>query len=287
MIVYIAAIADDNYRRMFVDFGSMPQDSVTFQQQFKQQFQEALALQQQKKWDDAAGKYQTLLDEGQGSLTAEQGSVIYHNLSAIAFEKSEFPKAFVWSKKSLALDGNNIFAKSLSTEIAKKFQPVQIPHQISTIETIQKVVLKDTSFDFLLIGFLLFFILSLFLSLKTMLSRKKNQIESETLSVQKKNSLGLVGAFTGSLLLTAIFLFLVVIKWSDLSIPKAIITADNTSVQTAAGGNQAVIFEAAAGLEVDVLKIEPEYVQVRYPGAFSGWVLKKNLEILSAVSWPK
>ncbi|MBC7466375.1 MAG: hypothetical protein H7256_10315 [Bdellovibrio sp.] len=264
----------------------MPQDSMTFQQQFKQHFQEGLALQQEKKWDDAVRKYQTLLDEGQGAITAEQASVIYHNLSTIAFEKGDNLNAFIWSKKALSLNADNTFAKALSTEIAKKYQPVQIPHQISTIETLQKVTLNNVGLDFLFLGFLIFFAFSIFLALKTMLARKKNQIESENLSIQKKNSVGLIVSFSSALAVSAFFLFLTVIKWSDISVPKAIITTDNTSVQTASGGNQAAIFEAAAGLEVDVLKIEPDYVQVRYPGAFSGWVSKKNLEILSSPSWP-
>lgn len=265
----------------------MPQDSMTFQQQFKQHFQEGLALQQEKKWDDAISKYQSILDEGQGSVTAEQASVVFHNLSTIAFEKGDTVKAYIWSKKSLTLNSENPFAKNLSAEIEKKYQPVQIPHQISTIETLQKVTLKNVSFDFLLVGFLVFFAFSIYLALKTLLARKKNQLESESLSVEKKNSIGLILGVSSGLSVAAIFLFLLVIKWSDLSIPKAIITTDGTSVQTASGGNQAAIFEAAAGLEVDVLKIEPEYVQIRYPGAFSGWVSKKNLEILTLPGWPQ
>lgn len=265
----------------------MPQDSMTFQQQFKQHFHDALALQQEKKWDDAVSKYQSLLDEGQGTITADQASVIYHNLSAIAFEKGDTVNAYIWSKKAVTLNPDNSFAKTLSAEIAKKYQPVQIPHQISTIETLQKVTLNHASMDFLLIGFLVFFGISLFLALKNWLERKKNQIESENLSMQKKNSMGLVIGFSSTLLIAAVFLFFCIIKWEDLSTPKAIVINDKTSVQTASGGNQAAIFEASAGLEVDVLKIEPEYVQVRYPGAFSGWVSKKNLELLTSPSWAK
>jgi tetratricopeptide (TPR) repeat protein len=272
---------------MFVDFGSMPQEQMTFQQQFNQQFHEGLALQQEKKWDDALGKYQSLLDQGQGSLTNEQGSVIYHNMAAISYEKADYLKAYIWVKKSLALNSDNTIAKNLSAEVAKKYQPVQIPHQISTVETLQNVTLKDVSIDFLLIGFLLFFAVAIYLALKALLANKKNQIESESLSQEKKNSVGLIISFLSFLTISAVFLFFVVIKWTDFSVPKAIITADNTSVQTASGGNQASIFDASAGLEVDVLKVEPEYVQIRYPGAFSGWVSKKNIEILSSPSWSK
>ena len=263
----------------------MPQELMTFQQQFKQLFQQGLALQQQKKWDDAISKYQSILDEGTNALTSEQAAAVYHNLSVISFEKSDLLKSYIWSKKSLSLNSDNVLVKNLFSEINKKFQPPQIPHQISTIETIQKVTLKNVSFDFLLIGFLVFAVLSLSLALKAVLARKKKQIESESISAEKKSSVNVLFGLIGSLFLTAIFIFFTTIKWSDLSIPKAIITVDNTSVETASGGNQASIFNASAGLEVDVLKVEPEYVQVRYPGAFSGWVSKKNLEILSTATW--
>lgn len=265
----------------------MPQDSMTFQQQFKTQFQQALALQQEKKWDDAVSKYQILLDEGRSSITAEQASVVYHNLSAIAYEKGDNVNAYIWSKKALTLNPDNTFAKTLSIEIAKKFQPVQIPHQISTIETLQKVTLKNMSYDLLLVGFLLFAAISIYLALKALLTKKKVQLESESLSVQKKTSTGLYFGLGVTTIVCASLLFLLIIKWSDMSVEKAIIKTDATSVQTASGGNQATIFEAAAGLEVDVLKIEPEYVQIRYPGAFSGWVPKKNLEILTLPNWPQ
>ncbi|MFZ3229577.1 MAG: hypothetical protein WA160_05185 [Pseudobdellovibrio sp.] len=264
----------------------MPQDKMSFQNQFNTQFQQGLALQQEKKWDDAVSKYQTLLDEGQAFVTNEQASVIYHNMSVIAFEKADNLKAYIWSKKSLSLNPDNTFAKSLSVEIAKKYQPVQIPHQISSIETFQKVTLKNVALDTLLIGFLLFLGLSVFIALKTLLARKKTQLESELLSVQKKNSLALIIGFCSLISISGLFLFLLIIKWSDISIPKAIITTDNTLVQTASGGNQATIFDASAGLEVDILKFDSDYVQIRYPGAFSGWVPKKNLEILSTPTWP-
>ena len=154
------------------------------------------------------------------------------------------------------------------------------------MESLQKVGLKNISFDFLLIGFLTFFLITLFLSFKIWLTRKKDQIESESLSVQKKQPFASWFGLMGFITLSGIFLFLAVLKWSDLSVMKAIIAVDNTSVQTATGGHQATIYDASIGLEVDILKIDSDFVQIRYPGAFSGWVAKKNLEILSRPAWP-
>ncbi len=271
---------------MFVDFGSMPQQSMTFQQQFQQLFQQGLADQQQKKCDDAISKYKNLLDQGRNAITNEQASVLYHNMGSCAFEKNDFVNAFIWTKKAMTLNSSNSFAHSLLAEINKKYQPPQIPHQISTVESLQKVGLKNVSFDILFIGFLLFLAISLAVALKLWIQRRKNQIESENNSSEKKQPVGAIVGFATLLTMTSLFLFLVMIKWSDLSIPKAIVVNNNSSVQTASGGNQAIIFEAAAGTEVDVLKTDENFAQIRYPGAFSGWVAKKNLEILSYPTWP-
>ncbi len=285
-ISLLAAVADDNEHPLFVDFGSMPQQSMSFQQQFPQLFQLGLALQKEKKWDDAITKYKILLDQGQNAMTNEQGSIVYHNMAVCAFEKSDFVTAYVWSKKAMTLNAGNTVAQNLFLETAKKFQPTQVPHQISAIESLQKVGLKNISFDLLLIGFLVFLFFTIYSGFKIWLGRKKDQIESETLSMQKKQPLTIWISTLILTVLTGFFLFLAIVKWDDLALPKAVIAMDNTSVQTASGGGQASIYEASAGLEVDVLKIDQDYVQIRYPGAFSGWVAKKNLEVITSPAWP-
>ena len=271
---------------MFVDFGSMPQDQMTFQQQFPQLFQQGLADQKDKKWDDAISKYQNLLDQGQNSLTSEQASVIYHNMAASSFEKADFLKSYVWTKKSLSLDSGNDFAKDLLSEVTKKFQPQQVAHQISAFQSAQKAFLKNTTFDFVMITFLVLFAFSFFLGCKTWLNKKQAQLEGESTSVQQKNPLGLMLAFGFTFVFTFLMAGTVFLKWKDNQTPKAIVSAEKTAVQTASGGDQATIYDATAGLEVDILKIEANFVQIRYPGAFSGWVDKKNLEILYRLAWP-
>ena len=271
---------------MFVDFGSMPQDQMTFQQQYPQLFQQGLADQKDKKWDDAISKYQNLLDEGQNSLTNEQASVIYHNMAASSFEKADFIKSYVWTKKSLSLNSSNDFAKDLLQDVTKKFQPEQVAHQISAFESAEKAILKNTAFDFILILFLVFCGLSFFLGFKSWINKKRAQLESESTSIQQKSPFGLMLAFGFTSILTFMFLGAVFLKWQDSQTLKAIISAEKAAVQTASGGNQATIYDASAGLEVDILKIESNFVQIRYPGAFSGWVDRKNLEILYRLAWP-
>ncbi len=271
---------------MFVDFGSMPQDQMTFQQQFPQLFQAGLAAQKDQKWDDALGKYQNILDQSQDSLTHEQLSVVYHNMATCSYEKADFLRSFIWTKKALSLNSDNQFSKTLLTEVSKKFQPQQIPHQISALESLEKVVLNKVNFDSFLIGFFVLAAISLHLGSKAWILRRRTQLESESASVQKKSPLSGLMAFAAFTFCSLIFLTAAFLKWTDNSQLNAIISAEKSPVQTAAGGNQAVIYDATAGLEVDVLKVEGDFVQIRYPGAFSGWVEKKNLEILKRARWP-
>ena len=108
----------------------MPQDSMTFQQQFPQLFQQGLTPQQEKKWDDAISKYKILLDQGHNAITNEQASVVYHNMAASAYGKSDFLNAYIWSKKAIVLNSNNSFSQNILEQVVKKYQPPQIPHQI-------------------------------------------------------------------------------------------------------------------------------------------------------------
>ena len=67
----------------------MPQENESQQNNASssQLFNQALALQQQKKWDSALEAYQNFLNKGQLSvLEAASG---YYNMSAIAYEKGD------------------------------------------------------------------------------------------------------------------------------------------------------------------------------------------------------
>lgn len=265
----MAAPSRDNPKEVCVDFGSMPQENVSFQQLFD----EALSAQQQKKSDEALKLYQEALDKGQSELNSAQASVIYHNLSTLAYEKSDFLHAYIWSKKALSLNPGNHLAQQSFEQYSKKFEVPKVAHQMTTSHNIQKI-LKPLPVDFWFVLSLIALFVSLRLFFIYLLQKRKNQIE--LVSVNSFAWKPLVSFFCLLLILTGTFL-----RWQSEQTLNAIITAENTGVQTAAGENKPVIFEAQPGTEVEVLQLTQDYVQVRYPGAFSGWVLKKNLEVLS------
>lgn len=251
----------------------MPQNNGTENLTAQQLFEQALSAQQQKNLDEALKLYQDVLDKGQDSLFSSQLSAIYHNMSTLAFEKSDFLHAYTWSKKALALDSGNHLAQKTFEHYAQKFEAPSVPHQMSTSQNFQKV-LQKTSLDVFFVICLILMFATLHLFFKNILAKRKRLIE--TLPPPSFAWKPLV-----SFVLLVVFLALTSARWHLDQKITAIIVADKTGIQTAAGEDKPIIFEAPPGLEIEVLQFSDSYAQVRYPGAFSGWVPLKNIEILS------
>ncbi len=263
----------DNVDIFFVDFGSMPQENVQKNIQISQLFEEGLALQQQKNWDSALDLYQQALDKSPATINANQASAIYHNMSTVAFEKSDFLKAYVWSKKAVLLNpGNKIAGESLKQH-SKKFEIPQVAHQISGYENLKSVI-RLASVDLYAILTLVFFFFTLSLMFKNIITNKRNATEN-----LPKKSFSWQSALFYSL--TVLMFGVTLISWNDEATLRGLVIAEKTAVQTAPGENKPVIFEVQPGIEVEVLQVQADYVQVRYPGAFSGWIPKKSIEVLS------
>lgn len=250
----------------------MPQENVPQNLTVQQLFDQALSAQQQKNADEALRLYKEALDQGQNSHTSPQVSVIYHNMSTIAFEKSDFLHAYVWSKKSLALDPGNRLAQETFVEYAKKFEAPTVARQISTSQNVQKA-LEKVPVDLLYVLCLALLFVTLHLFFKRILTLRKNQIELISQTPSSWKSWVSLSALILAVILTGFR--------QNLEERTRAIIMDKTGIQTAAGENKPVIFEAQSGLEVEVLQFSDSYAQIRYPGAFSGWVPLKNLEVLS------
>lgn len=281
---YIAALVRDNEERLFVDFGYMPQENdsptnsaenttATNNSSYNQLFDQALALQQQKDWDASLNAYQKLLDQSLEQLTTSQASVVYHNMSTIAYEKADYLKAFVWSKKAVVLNPRNQLARESSEAFAKKFDTPVIAQQTSTYEYLKKGVSKLPLDAWIVLSLTLIFV-TIWLAFKTALTTKKNQ-QAENFSVPSKWP-NYVALFFSLLVISITY-----VRYLDHTTPRAIVIVQSAQVQTAPGENKPVIFEAQAGLELEVLKLDQGYFQIRYPGAFAGWINKTQLEILS------
>lgn len=264
----------DNQQSFFVDFGSMP---------YTQLFNQALAEQQKKNWDSSLEFYQKLLDQSLSQKDMElsdfQASAIYHNMSLIASEKGDSLKAYVWSKKALVLNPSNQLAVESFKQYSMQFKPPTIAHQISNLDNIKTLIAKINIDVWFILSLILIFT-TLWIATKNVIIRKKNQLKGHFYSPPKWPLLTATA-------ITFFILSITYIGYLEASVLKGIVIAQSAQVQTAPGENKSVIFEAPAGLELEILKINgptPNYYQVRYPGAFSGWISSSQIEILSAKS---
>lgn len=253
----------------------MPQENVQKNIPISQLFEEGLAQQQQKNWDAALSSYQQALDKSQNAVKPQQASAIYHNMSVVAFEKSDYLKAYVWSKKAVSLNPANKIARDSFVQYSKKFEVPQVAHQISSFENM-KSVLRLANLDFLAVLTLVLFFFTVSLTFKQAIANRRNT--AENLPKKPTSWRAFVVGFIFLIVLSA-----TLVSWIDQSTLRGLIIAEKTSVQTAPGENKPVIFEVQPGIEVEVLQTQGDYVQVRYPGAFSGWIPEKSIEILSGL----
>ena len=268
---YIGAVSRDNEHGFFVDFGIMPQESEN--SNFAEAFNRALALQQEKKWDDSLNEYQKLIDLGRDAFSDSQAGAVYHNMAIIAAQKGDQMKAYIWAKKAVFLNPGNNLSREAYENYAKKVEIPSIPHQISNFDNLNKL-LSSVPLDFWLIVSVILTLFSVRSSLKNLVERKKDRIAGvfEHAFPWKVYILGSAAA------ISITFSFF---AYKRSQIATAVVLADKTPVQTVPGENKPVIFEAQAGLELEVLDSDSKFFKVRYPGAFTGWVNKSALELLS------
>jgi tetratricopeptide (TPR) repeat protein len=271
-LVYIGALSRDNEDRFFVDFGIMPQESNS-EKNFSDLFTAALALQQEKKWDEALTSYGQLLDQSLPQLSAKQAASIYHNMSAAAYAKSDFLKAYVWSKKAMALDPSNEQIQTSYANYAKKVEIPSIPHQISGFDQVKKSV-TAVPFDIWIIVTLVVLLAAALKVLKHTVQIRKDRLNGNF----KKPVWWVEYAIAAVAVVLAAGTF---ISYQESQIQHAVVVAEKAPVQTVPGENKPVILEAQAGLEVEVLAANDQYFQVRYPGAFTGWINRSQIELLS------
>ncbi|MEQ1723402.1 MAG: hypothetical protein ABL930_09520, partial [Pseudobdellovibrio sp.] len=156
---------------------------------------------------------------------------------------------------------------------SKKFEVPVIARQISSYDHLKQEVAKLPLDAWCVLSLILIFV-TLGLSLKTFVTNKKNQLAENFLTLSR-------WPIYSALVITLLVISITYVRYLEYKTPHAIIIAEKAQVQTAPGENKPVIFEAQSGLELEILKFDQGYFQIRYPGAFAGWIKKSQLEILS------
>lgn len=269
-----AAMTDDSNTAAVATTENLPPALTTFEQ--------ALALQQQKSWGESLAAYQQLLDQSRThehpTLSDVQASVIYHNMSTIAFEQNDLLKAYVWSKKAVTLNPSNSLAKNSFEHYATQFQVPHLAKNTSGFENF-KQNMGLVPIDLWFVLSLLLVLLSFFLFFKKHLEDRKSALEGLYARAAK-------WPIILSIVAAIIFSSITWITYTDSKTPRAVVITDSAPVQTAAGDNKPIIFAAPAGFEVEILQQQDGYYQVRSAGVFSGWMRQSDLELMSLIFKP-
>lgn len=244
------------------------------------QFSNAVALHQAKNWDEALVIYSDLLDQSQSK---HQASVLAHNISLVYKEKEALDWSYLYHRKALALNPDNTMAKDFEKINPHLFSVTQQPHQITFIEQMNALGLKFIPIEVLLIVAFVFFI-------QILKQIKLYFVEKKKAFIEKSKLPKWPWSFFIYLILFMILSAGVLIKSVEESTPKALIAKESVHVRTAPSEDQPIIGDLTMGNEVHIIGAKTtgdnDYIQVRLPGAFSGWVLKSDLMLLNLIKWP-
>jgi tetratricopeptide (TPR) repeat protein len=246
----------------------------------------ALSLQNQNNKDEAMALYHQILDLGptQGlDLNREQASAVSQNLAVLYFEKKDSALAYVYNQKALGLDDRNQTAIEFQKSAKMNYRTVSIPREISMLENLNAIVLKYLSIEILFASVAVFIFFSFRNISRFLVARKKSDLANT--DVVKFNLANYI-----LILFLLIFSSLLALKIYDSTELKAIVKTNQIAVQTAPGENKPVVTQAEIGTIFKVLKFsndaELTYVQIKFPGAYSGWVKRNDLELLNSTKWP-
>lgn len=187
------------------------------------------------------------------------------NLALAQYQLGKKPLAIGLLRKALSFDPELPAAKAGLKFALSQMEIKEVPHQIETYETVRSRLLAPVPLlAYLILTALLFFCAGW--TLLSYVGRRRRALAEEKATpgfpfISALMSLGFIACAS-----------LLALKVYDQSIVRATIVDDKVSLQTAPGDNQATILDLYGGMEVIVQNQDKDWVQVTYPGSFSGWI---------------
>jgi tetratricopeptide (TPR) repeat protein len=240
------------------------------------QFNNAIQLQQNQKYDEALTAYHNLLD--QSPLTPEQGSVISQNMALIYKNLNQLPLSYVYNKKALFLNGSNDVAIAFAKAELSQYRPGEVARTLSVSEQINSMGLKFIPIEVLFIGILLTTAFIFQILFRYLIEKKKALIQNKR-APEISSKLYLHG------LLLILFTGFLYVKFDISSSKQGLLKVSSAEVSVAPGEKQARLIEINSGQALQILQLKEvdgaKYAQVKVPGAFSGWIKADQIEFLN------
>lgn len=231
---------------------------------FDQSFQEGVKSFQEKDFAKAAEHFSAALVE------QPENSAALTNMALTQHELGQKMAAYVYFKKAVQIDPGNLQAQQGLEFLKSQVEVRDVPHQIEPYERARDLLVTPVA-QFVPYTFSLIMLLVVGIRTIRHFARRRQAYAAG----EDRPSFGPLNWF-----FTLVFIFSVF--WSSLhtydqSIPRGFIKAETVSLRSAPSIGSPAILELNGGLEVRILREQDGWIQVQYPGTFSGWLQKESL----------
>lgn len=230
-------------------------------------FEKGLSAYNDKKYAEAKESLSAALEENPNNLA------VLNNLALTYFELNQKGKALAFWLKALKLDPTFEEAEKGISYVRSKLTPNSFSVKETDFESLRKSVLSGLSLNLLFALTAFTFLITGFHWIKHA-SYVKRSLNDET-AVPPISILSIVFSLLFVLCVGTLFLK----TWDHLT-PRAIVIKEKVDLKIAPGADQSKIVELNEGSEVDIGVIKEEWVQVKIPGNYSGWLNKEDIQII-------
>lgn len=198
---------------------------------------------------------------------------ILNNLALTHVELKQKGKALAYWLKALKLDPGFEEAQKGALYVRSQLSPNAFSVKDTDFESLRKTLLKGMSLNFLFALTALTFLIA-GLQWIRFLSEVKKAVQDEVAPPPVS-----VVSIAFSLLFVFCVVTLTLKTWDHLT-PRAIIVKEKVDLKIAPGADQSKIVELNEGTEVEIGVVKEDWVQVKIPGNYSGWVNKEEIQII-------
>jgi tetratricopeptide (TPR) repeat protein len=227
-------------------------------------FEEGIKFYESKDYAQAVDLFKQALDQQPNNVTLLVNKALAH------YELGQKFESYALLKKAITLNPASEAAQQGLEFISNQVQVKEVPHNIEFYEQTRSLLVKPFSPNTPLAFLLVLFALTGIYWIRHLSQKKKAFLAGED-----SLPMGTPGWISFVLCLFSLF-WTVFYKW-DLQVPRALITKETLALHSAPTANSPTILELNGGLEVRVLRKQDQWVQVQFPGSFSGWTEKDSV----------
>lgn len=231
---------------------------------FEQAFNAGIEFYQKKNFSKALNAFNRSIEFQPANVAA------LTNLALAQFQVGEKGYAIALLRRALSISPDFSTPKVALDFILAQVQLKEIPHEIQIWEQLRSNLLNPLSLWSYLAITALFFLACGWLLLKYFGKRRRALKEDQAMP----NLPGITVFVTFGFVC---LFFLTGFKIIDHLTPRGTILLEKISVKSAPSDSSASIFDLYSGLEVILLRTDGDWIQVRYPGALTGWISKNSV----------